>query len=405
VIARIEDDQIVLPGLATAHSHAFQRALRGRTQRARGSFWSWRGLMYQLAGSVGPDELHAISRFAFVELASAGVTAVGEFHYVHHQPDGAPYADRNELAHAVVRAALEAGLRITLLRVLYQRPGLGRAVEGPQRRFFDADLDRALADVDELARAYAGEPRVRIGLAPHSVRAVSAAWIEEAARFARQRAMPLHMHVSEQRRELHECLAEHGRRPVELLESLGALDERFVAVHATHLDAHELRALGHARAFACLCRTTERDLGDGLPALTPLLDAGARLCFGVDSHAVSDPFEEARAAELDERTRTERRCVAADGTALLEASCAAGYASVGLAGLEGEDHVRLDRGAPALVGAEPATLDDAVVFGAGPACVREVSVAGTTIVRDGRHVALEASRRAYEGALARLLSR
>ena len=401
-VARLEGTRIVLPGIATAHSHAFQRALRGRTQRKSGSFWSWRGLMYALAEKLTPDDLFDLSRFAFVELASAGVTAVGEFHYVHHQPDGTPYDDRTELASAVVRAALDAGIRISLLRVLYHRPGHGRAIEGSQRRFFDASLDDALDDVSSLAKAFAGDPRVAVGLAPHSVRAVPIAWIEGAHRFAEAHAMPLHMHVSEQRREIQECLAEHGRRPVTLLDERGVLGPRFVAVHATHLDDDEVRALGRARAFCCLCRSTERDLGDGLPRTSDLLGAGARLCFGVDSHALSDPFEEARAAELDERSRTEKRVVAAEAGALLEASSGEGYAAIGMQGREHEDEVVLDATAPALVGTSATYVDDAVIFGAGPRCVREVTVAGERIVEDGRHVRAEEAREAYVRALARL---
>nr|MDQ3036893.1 amidohydrolase family protein [Myxococcota bacterium] len=170
MIARLDGDHIVLPGLASAHSHAFQRALRARTQRAassRGSFWSWRGLMYELAARVTPDDVFDLSRFAFVELARCGVTAVGEFHYLHHDPSGAPYADRLELADAVIRAAREAGLRITLLRVIYQRAGTGRAPEGAQRRFSDARLDDALADVEALVSRHAADPLVRVGIAPH----------------------------------------------------------------------------------------------------------------------------------------------------------------------------------------------------------------------------------------------
>ncbi|HEY8429334.1 MAG TPA: formimidoylglutamate deiminase [Sandaracinaceae bacterium] len=404
MIATIEGSHIALPGLASAHSHAFQRALRGRTHRARGSFWSWRGLMYELAAKVTPEDVYDLSRFAFVELACSGVTAVGEFHYLHHQPDGTPYADRNELADAVTRAALDAGLRITLLRVLYRRAGFGRTVEGAQRRFVDADVDRALADIDAYRARWKHEPRVRAGVAPHSVRAVPIEWIEAAARFARERELPFHMHVAEQRREVQECLAEHGLRPVELLADRGVLDERFVAVHATHLAEHEARALGAAPSFVCICRTTERDLGDGLPPLAPLLASGARLTFGVDSHASSDPFEEARAAELDERSRTERRCAAADGETLLAAATREGYAAIGAAGLEREDRVLLDRGRPELAGApEGALLDDAVVFATGARSVDVVEVAGVRIVERGRHARQDEAREAYEAALRRLL--
>lgn len=375
-IARREGEHIVLPGLATAHSHAFQRALRGRTQRKSGSFWSWRGLMYRLAERLTPEDVYALSRFAYAELARCGVCAVGEFHYVHHQPDGTPYDDRTELADAVIRAALDVGLRISLLRVLYHRPGLGRSLEGAQRRFADPQIDDALADVDALRSRWADEPRVAVGLAPHSVRAVPRPWIEQAARYADDHDLPLHMHVSEQRREVHECLAEHGLRPVELLAEAGALGPRFVAVHATHLTPHEVRALGGS--IVCLCRTTERDLGDGLPPTGELVDAGARLCFGTDSHAVSDPFEEARAAELDERSRTERRAHV-EAPELLRAATAGGYAAIGFAGAETEDAVTLDPDDPALVGADDATLDDAVIFGAGPSAVRAIRVAGATI--------------------------
>ncbi len=397
--ARLEGDRLVLPGIATAHSHAFQRALRGRTQRARGSFWSWRGLMYALAERLDPQTIYDVSRLAYVELAAAGVTAVGEFHYVHHQPDGAPYDDRTELADAVIRAALDAGLRVSLLRVLYHRPGHGRAPEGAQRRFCDADVDLAFADVDALLARYRDEPRVAVGLAPHSVRAVPRRWIEEAARFAAERGVPLHMHVSEQRREIRECLAEHGVRPVALLADAGALSPSFVAVHATHLDDAEVRLLGEARAFACLCRTTERDLGDGLPRTTDLVRAGARLCFGVDSHAVSDPFVEARAAELDERTRLERRALL-EAPALLEASGPLGYEAIGLDATG--DEVRLDRRAPALVGTVEDTAVDAAIFAANAACVDEVRVAGRVVVEGGVHPDAEPARVAFERAVASL---
>ncbi len=378
-LAQRDGDRIRLPGLATAHSHAFQRALRGRTQRRSGSFWSWRGLMYELAQKLTPDDVRVLSRYAFAELARAGVTAVGEFHYLHHQPDGTPYGDRSELADAVIGAALDVGLRIALLRVIYERPGHGRALEGAQRRFSDRSIDDALADVDALIARWKHEPRVRIGVAPHSVRAVSLPSIVEAARFAAARDLPFHMHVSEQRREIHECLAEHGARPVQLLADAGVLGPRFVAVHATHLADDEVRALGGA--FVCVCRTTERDLGDGLPRTSELVRAGARLCFGVDSHALSDPFEEARAAELDERSRTEHRSLL-EATALLTAASAAGYAAIGMEGLAAADEVVLDALDPGLAGARDATLDDAVVFGAGPSAVRAVRVGGAALDLD-----------------------
>ncbi len=284
-----------LPALATAHSHAFQRALRGAAERpgpeGTDDFWSWRAAMYRLADSLTPESIHAISRVAYRELHRAGVRTVGEFHYVHHQPGGAPYADRTVLADAVIRAARDEGLRVALLRVVYARAGAGRPPEGPQRRFCDDDVDHALADVDALRARWAGDPCVRIGVAPHSVRAVPPAWLRPAAEHAARHALPLHMHVAEQAREFDECLAETGRRPVELLADHGVLGDRFVAVHATHLAPHEPRLLGEAGAFACLCPTTERDLGDGLPDVGALRSAGVRLCAGVDSHVITCPWK------------------------------------------------------------------------------------------------------------------
>lgn len=354
--------------------------------------------MYELAAKVTPEDIFALSRFAFIELARCGVSAVGEFHYLHHAPNGAPYADRLELADAVIRAAREVGIRITLLRVLYQRAGAGLPPEGAQKRFSDAQLDDAFSDIEALMTRHANDPLVRIGIAPHSVRAVSREALSEIAAFTRTRALPVHMHVAEQRREIDECLAEHGLRPIELLHELGLLDERFVAVHATHLEAHEARMLGAPRAFACICRTTERDLGDGLPNIARLRAEGARLCVGADSHASSDPFEEARAIELDERSRTEARHVAADATELLRALGEDGYASIGIA--EANDEVYFDADDIALVGAED--LDDAVIWAGTPRAVREVRVAGRAIVENGRHAQQDEARAAYLEALSRL---
>jgi formimidoylglutamate deiminase len=411
VIARRHGDRIVLPGIASAHSHAFQRALRARTQRrtgAVGSFWSWRGLMYELASKLGPDDVYDLSLFAFVELALAGVTAVGEFHYLHHERDGSPYrGDRLVLADAVIRAARDAGLRITLLRVVYQRAGTRRPPEGAQVRFCDPRIEDALTDVDALASRHAADPLVRIGIAPHSVRAVTREGLRDAAAFARARAIPIHAHVAEQRREVRECLAEHGRRPVELLADDGILDARFVAVHATHLLAHEATLLGSAGSIACICRTTERDLGDGLPDIAALRSAGARLCIGADSHASSDPLEEARAIELDDRSRAEARHVAADATDLLRALGEDGYASIGFAGEHAADEVALDANDPALAGLDPALsqgalLDDAVLWAASPRAVRDVRVAGRTIVENGAHPRADEARTRFDRALRRL---
>ncbi len=304
-------ERIILPALCMAHSHAFQRAMRGQAQRPPnnssghpGSFWSWREQMYALAHSLTPETIYDMSRTAYAELRACGVRTVGEFHYVHHQADGMPYADRTILADAVVRAALDEGLRIALLRVAYERGGAGRSVEGVQHRFCDPSVDAVLRDVDTLRAKYANHDRVRIGVAPHSVRAVSREWLESLSAYANEHDLPLHMHVAEQPREIDQCLKESGRRPLELLADIGALTHRFVAVHATHLKLHEAKLLGDARAFACICPTTERDLGDGLPNIKALREAGVKLCVGVDSHVVSDPLEEIRSLETHERLRS-----------------------------------------------------------------------------------------------------
>jgi formiminoglutamate deiminase len=379
LLVRLPDGSLRLPALATAHSHAFQRAMRGRAQRpARGAgddFWTWRGQMYALAATLTPESIHATSLVAYRELARAGVRTVGEFHYVHHQPDGTPYDDRTILADAVIEAAREAGLRIALLRVAYHRAGAHRPAEGAQRRFCDPHVDDVLRDVETLRARWKNDHDVMVGLAPHSVRAVPPSWLRPLAEHAERHALPLHAHVAEQVREVEECVAETGLRPVELLADHGVLSDRFVAVHATHLLPHEAALLGAARSFACICATTERDLGDGLPDLTSLRQAGARLCTGVDSHVLVDPIEDLRALETHERLRTRSRVTfqPAAGTPadeLWREGSLEGAAACGFGGAGGEVVVRRDHPALALV--EDDFLLEAVVFGAGSAVLGAV---------------------------------
>jgi formimidoylglutamate deiminase len=325
--------------------------------------------MYELASSLTPESIHAISLVAFRELAQSGVRTVGEFHYVHHQPDGTPYEDRAVLADAVIRAAKVAGLRVALLRVAYHRAGPGAAPEPVQRRFCDARLDDVFRDVEDLRARWAGDPDVTIGIAPHSVRAVPPSWLAPIADFAERYAMPIHMHVAEQAREVDECVAETGRRPVELLADHAVLSERFVAVHATNVLAHEARLLGEARAFACICPTTERDLGDGLPDLGSLRRAGVRLCTGVDSHVLVDPLEDLRSLETLERLRTRSRVTfgSPDGPTtpaeeLWSSGSTVGAAACGFELPGGQIVIRGDH--PALELVAPDVLLDAIVFGA-----------------------------------------
>src|SRR5439155_23624224 len=276
----------LLPGLVAAHSHAFQRAIRGRTEHRnhpRDDFWSWREAMYDAAERLSPDDLYAVSRFCFLEMARAGITAVGGFHYLHRDPSGRPYADPNELDLAVARAATEAGLRVVLLRVAYARGGLKRFVEG--------SADEYLKNLDALSR------QVPVGAAPHSVRACPAEWIRDISNEAARRGWVLHLHVSEQPAEVEQCRAEHGTTPPLLLEKLGALGERTTCVHGVHLDHDDIAAIGRARATICACPTTERNLGDGVVRADKLLAAGARLCVGTDSAVQLNPLEDARQLE------------------------------------------------------------------------------------------------------------
>ncbi len=406
-LVHLEGACVCLPGIATVHSHVFQRALRGRTHRRAtqaGSFWSWRELMYRVAERVTPDDMRTIARFAYAELALNGVTAVGEFQYIHHNPDGTPYAQRTMISEILVDAAREAGLRISLLRVLYARGGFGRPLEPAQRRFSDASVDDALRDIETLRTKYKGAPDVRVGIAPHSVRALPAAWLEASAQYANEHKLPAHVHVSEQRREIHESLAEHGKRPLEYLASVGLVSDRFVAVHGTHLTEGEAVELASAQGLVCICRSTERDLGDGLSPGARFRAAGVRVAFGFDSYAISDPFEEARAYELDARAASQARIVAMEAPALLRASTVDAYASLGFTREECiSDRVELDANDPTLVGVDEASAADMVIFAARGASVKRVRVADRVIVEDGKHEIYEQAAVDYQKLLPRLI--
>ncbi|WP_225408765.1 formimidoylglutamate deiminase [Stigmatella hybrida] len=408
----------LLPGLVNGHSHAFQRLIRGRTEyvaEGHGSddFWSWREAMYRAAEALTPEEVYTASRQAFLEMVLSGITAVGEFHYLHHQPDGTPYEDRNELARAVIRAARDVGLRIVLLRVGYARAGF-RVPENPrQRRFIEPDVDMFLAAVAELARATRGDPAVTVGLAPHSVRAVPKEWLTVLAGVRTD--MPVHMHVAEQPREVEVCLAEHGRRPVELLEELGVLETRFTAVHAVHVTEDEARMLGEVSAGVCACPSTERNLGDGIIPADMLAAQGVRLSLGSDSQALVDLLDEARQLEGHLRLRRLRRAVmdpgggAVDGLGvrLLELATVNGAKSLGLPtgtldpGTPA-DFFTVDLNHPSLVGASPASLLSGIVLGTDKAAVRDVAVDGKLVVRDGLHPRAEETGRAFHTLARRL---
>ncbi|UQU63781.1 formimidoylglutamate deiminase [Couchioplanes caeruleus] len=371
---------LVLPGLANAHSHAFHRALRGRTHDDRGSFWTWRERMYEVAARLDPDSYYALARAVYGEMALAGITCVGEFHYLHHNPDGTPYADPNAMGHALLAAARDAGIRITLLDTLYLTSGVdGRPLEGVQRRFGDGGPDGWFSRTSGLRDS----AHARIGAALHSVRAVPADFLGGLA--DRQ---PLHLHLSEQRAENEQCLAVHGCTPTELLHRHGVLGPGTTAVHATHLTGKDVDLLSTTGTGVCLCPTTERDLADGIGPARRLADAGVPLSLGSDSHAVIDLFEEARAVELDERLATERRGHFTAGELLTAATA---HASLGWDDA-GEIAVgkRADLVAVTLDSVRTAGVDPSgVVFAATNADVTHVLADGRLIVDDGRHTALD----------------
>jgi formimidoylglutamate deiminase len=411
----------VLPALASAHSHAFQRALRGKTQlraAGRATFWSWREAMYAVAARIGPDDLEAVAALLFLELARAGVAAVGEFHYLHRDPAGAPYADPDELAKRTVAAARAVGLRVVLLRAAYARAGAGDPPAGAQRRFADASPDDAALAVERLARAHAADPLVSFGLAPHSVRACPAEWIRALAAEAARRRLPLHLHAAEQPRELEACRAEHGATPVRLLERLGALGPRTTLVHAIHVDGEEIAAIARSGAGVCACPTTERDLGDGVVPADRLLAAGVPLALGTDSNVEVDLFAEARALEGHLRLVSGERAVlgregeGADALALrlLDVAARGGRAALGLEGghlAPGDpaDFQVLDLADPSLVGAAEGDLATHAVFSLSRTAVRDLYVAGEPVVLGGRAARVDERAVAARGAaaLARLV--
>ena len=296
---------VVLPGFANAHSHAFHRALRGRTHGDGGTFWTWRDRMYRVARTLDPDSYYALARATFGEMVLSGVTCVGEFHYVHHSPDGTPYADPNAMGEAVRHAARDAGLRLTLLDTCYLSGGLtaeGHVPLSPdQRRFGDVDAHRWAARVQLLS----DDATTRLGAAIHSVRAVPRDSIPVVVDAVGGR--PLHVHLSEQKAENAASLGHYGVTPTELLDAGGALGASTTAVHATHLTASDIATLGRTRTSSCFCPTTERDLADGIGPALELLGAGSPLCLGSDQHAVIDLIEEARALEMHERLISHER--------------------------------------------------------------------------------------------------
>ncbi|MDO5740918.1 MAG: formimidoylglutamate deiminase [Ornithinimicrobium sp.] len=402
---------VLLPGFANAHSHAFHRALRGRTHDEGGTFWTWRERMYAVAAQLEPATYLSLARAVYAEMALAGVTAVGEFHYLHHGPGGKRYLDPNAMGKALVKAAADAGIRLTLLDAIYLSGGLVNGehlpLERAQLRFGDGEVTAWAMRVEDLRDATDGGPaHLRVGAAIHSVRAVPREHLGQVAAWARgelggrdllasgpadrfdpdpaRSARPLHLHLSEQPAENDACLEAYGLTPTGLLEAEGVLGADVTVVHATHLSGADIAALGTHRCWACFCPTTERDLADGIGPAVSLQRAGARLSLGSDQHAVVDLIEEARALEMHERLASlERGRLAPD--ALLQAATA--HESLGW-----PDAGRIEVGARAdlvairldtvrTAGADPAQI----LLVASASDVDTVVVDGTVVVQDGRH--------------------
>ncbi len=372
---------LVVPGFANAHSHAFHRALRGRTHSGGGTFWTWREQMYALAEVLEPDSMYALARLVYAEMVLAGITCVGEFHYLHHGRDGRPYEDPNVMGEALRAAAVDAGLRLTLLDACYLTGGIGKPLEGTQRRFGDRSVDAWAERVSAMTE----DDVTRFGIAVHSVRAVPA---DDLGRLvALMPAGPLHAHLSEQPAENDACVEAYGCTPSELLERSGVLGPRATMVHATHLTADDIGRLGASRTAACFCPTTERDLADGLGPARALADAGSPLCLGSDQHAVVDPFEEMRGLEMHERLNTQERGRFTPG-ALLAAATENGHASLGwpdagrIVSGAVADLVAVSTGSVRTAGSRPGE----VPLTATASDVTDVVVGGRPVVRESGHL-------------------
>jgi formimidoylglutamate deiminase len=450
-------NRALLPGMVNAHSHAFQRVLRGRTEYRTGpqdklfrggllpapsgdsptlnaaverdSFWTWREMMYSAATRLAPEDIYDASRLAFLEMALNGITAVGEFHYLHHSPDGTPYDDPNLLAKEVVRAAGDVGLRIALLRVAYARSGFQTEPNPKQARFIESDSATYLGNLESLISDLdrGSSPTVRegslspvsgalpdgratatawAGVAPHSVRAVPLGYLREVIAHAEQSDLKVHMHVAEQPAEVSACVEEYGRTPIALLQTEGLLSERFTAVHAIHVTPKAIPSFARTGAMVCACPTTERNLGDGVVPVDEYFKHDVPICLGTDSHAQIDLLEDARELEyhlrlqkleravLDTQSQESSRKPQAIAARLFECATASGARSIGspngsLESGKAADFFSVDLDDPSIAGSSDEDLLSSIVFSLSRAAVREVVVGGKPIVSEGQHLVQE----------------
>jgi formimidoylglutamate deiminase len=405
----------VIPGMPNVHSHAFQRALAGLTEKGgpvADNFWSWRSEMYRFLERIEPADQEAIAAQLYVEMLKAGYTSVAEFHYLHHDPAGKPYANPAEMALRIVAAGAAAGIGLTLLPVFYAHSGFGGALAAPEQRRFLHEPDRFHSLVAELAR----KSGFVLGVAPHSLRAVTPAQLRWLVAMTEEEIVkgPIHIHAAEQRKEVEDCIAWSGARPVQWLLDRAELGPRWCVVHATHIDKDERQRLAASGAVTGLCPSTEADLGDGVFPLVEYLADQGRIAIGGDSHVGVDPFAELRLIDTAQRlTREKRNLVAADGESsgltLFRAAVAGGAQAlaqpVGSIALGSRaDLVVLDAEDAALAEQPPANLLDAAIFGPGRRLVRDVMVAGRWIIGEGHHADEDAILNRYRQTMKRLLA-
>ncbi len=404
---------VSIPGIANLHSHTFQRAIAGVSESlgvGGDTFWTWRQAMYRAVERLNPDNLHAVAALAFAEMLEGGFTAVAEFHYIHNAPDGRPYADRAVMAQAIVEAAAETNMGLTLLPVFYAHGGFGgKPLETAQRRF-GSDLDGFAKLVETSAAALKSLPGSALGIAPHSLRAVAPAELKTLAHSFSGK--PIHIHAAEQVREVEECVASLGRRPVEFLLDELPVGKEWCLVHSTHLTPAETQRLAQSGAVAGLCPVTEANLGDGIFPAGAYLKAGGRLGVGTDSNIHIDAAEELRQLEYSQRLHHKARNVLAEpgrstGRRLFDAAVASAAPvlarQVGALQLGNRaDFVVLDTGHLSMLGRAGDTWLDSWIFAAGKEAVREVWAGGRRVVNQGRHIAAEAIRRRYAGIVNQL---
>jgi formimidoylglutamate deiminase len=398
-------NRALLPGLVNSHSHSFQRVIRARTEyrtkAVTDTFWTWREAMYHAALRLSPEDIYVAAKMAFLEMALSGITAAGEFHYLHHAADGTPYEDRNLLAKQVLRAAAEVGIKIALLRTAYVRAGWRKEPDPGQARFITPSAQDFIDDtdaLDEFVRRQCPQGRAWLGVAPHSIRAVPLEYLIEVAGYARTRRFPIHMHVAEQTAEVDACLGEYDARPVAFLDQNGILGSNFTAVHAIHIDYDEIARLARHGVTVCACPTTERNLGDGIVPAGELEAAGVQISLGSDSNIQIDILEDARQLEYNLRLSKRERAILSTTTpereslagGLFKAATKTGAASIGAAGGNLEvgqaaDFFTVDLNDVSLAGADCESLLSHIVFALERTAVRGVFVDGEPIIDEGRH--------------------